>query len=226
MDSILFHGSSQVVDAPAKEKGKLHNDYGQGFYCTPDIELAREWACSEKPQAFVGHYSFEPSFKLKVCNLSGKDYHVLNWLAVLVRNRCFETKHPVASSVKEYLLEVFLPDLSAFDVIRGYRADDAYFDIASSFIDNSISLRQLSRALHLGNLGEQYFIQSEKAFEALTFTSAEIVDHDIYYRKRLLRDQQAREAFKTLKKEAFRPDDIFAIDILRGKWKNDDERIR
>ena len=31
-------------------------------------------------------YSFEPSFALKVCDLSGPDYHVLNWLAVLLVN--------------------------------------------------------------------------------------------------------------------------------------------
>ena len=31
-------------------------------------------------------YSFEPSFALKVCDLSCPDYHVLNWLAVLLVN--------------------------------------------------------------------------------------------------------------------------------------------
>lgn len=226
MENVLFHGSWLVVEFPAREKGKVHNDYGQGFYCTPDMELAREWACTEKEQAFVSHYSFDPSYELKLCNLSGKDYHILNWLAVLVKNRCFETRHPVAASVKEYILQEFLPDLSGYDVIYGYRADDAYFDIASSFLDNGISLRQLGRALRLGKLGGQYFLQSEKAFEALTFLSAEPVDHPVYYQKRLLRDRKAREAFRTMKAETFEPGDVFAIDILREKWKNNDKRIR
>ena len=42
----LFHGSPQIIEAPALAKGKPNNDYGKGFYCTESIELAKEWACS------------------------------------------------------------------------------------------------------------------------------------------------------------------------------------
>ena len=38
----LFHGSSEIVDSPRYGFGHVHNDYGQGFYCTKEIELARE----------------------------------------------------------------------------------------------------------------------------------------------------------------------------------------
>ncbi len=27
--------------------GSSTNDYGQGFYCIEDIELAKEWACKD-----------------------------------------------------------------------------------------------------------------------------------------------------------------------------------
>ena len=40
----LYHGSDVIVGQPEYGKGKLNNDYGRGFYCTEDINLAREWA--------------------------------------------------------------------------------------------------------------------------------------------------------------------------------------
>ena len=40
MKKIIYHGSKEIINKPKKEKGKINNDYGQGFYCTFDIELA------------------------------------------------------------------------------------------------------------------------------------------------------------------------------------------
>lgn len=39
----IYHGSKDKIEKPLYGKGKLHNDYGQGFYCTQDIEMAKEW---------------------------------------------------------------------------------------------------------------------------------------------------------------------------------------
>ena len=43
----LYHGSENIIDVPTYGKGARHNDYGKGFYCTEDIELAKEWACAK-----------------------------------------------------------------------------------------------------------------------------------------------------------------------------------
>ena len=40
----LYHGSPERVEQPLLAKGKLTNDYGQGFYCTENLELAKKWA--------------------------------------------------------------------------------------------------------------------------------------------------------------------------------------
>lgn len=222
----MFHGSARVVQNPSKNGGRIHNDFGQGFYCTPDIGLAREWACTEAPSAFVNHYSFEPSFPLKVCDLSEPSFHILNWMAILLKNRQFDTKFGLPSAVKEYILQEFLPDLGPYDVIRGWRADDSYFSFAQMFLSGTISLEQLGRALRLGGLGEQVFLQSERAFEALVFVSAERVDKAIYYPQRVARDSKARETFGKMKMEKDVTDGIFSLDIYREKWKNDDPRLR
>lgn len=226
METILFHGSDKVIDWPTKRGGKVHNDFGQGFYCTPDWELAREWACTEYPSAFANHYCFEPAFDLKVCDLSGPDYHVLNWLAILLVNRVFETRHPVPQALKAYIIQTFLPDLSGFDIIRGYRADDSYFDYARFFLDGGMNLDQLRDAMRLGNLGEQIFLQSERAFEALVFLSAEPVDRSVYLPRRQVRETRARDEFHKIKYGPKVFEGIFALDLYRQQIKNDDARLR
>ena len=226
MESILYHGSSRIVEHPSKQGGRVHNDFGQGFYCTADIGLAREWACSEAPSAFVNHYSFEPSYDLKVCDLSSPGFHVLNWLAVLLINRVFDTKQDAPAAIKDYIIREFLPDLSGFDVIRGYRADDSYFDYARSFLDGGLNLDQLRQAMRLGNLGEQIFLQSEKAFESLVFLTAEPVDKTVYLPQRGQRELRAREEFHQMKSGPKVFEGIFALDLYRNKIKNDDARLR
>ena len=42
MKKILYHGSEFLIEKPEFGKGARHNDYGRGFYCTENIELARE----------------------------------------------------------------------------------------------------------------------------------------------------------------------------------------
>ena len=223
LSNVLFHGSDHIVEAPWPGGGKIHNDYGPGFYCTEKLEMAREWACTEQPAAFVNHYAFEPSTPLTILNLEEPPYHVLNWLAILLKNREFDPKHTLAREGKEYILQEFLPQTQNFDIIIGYRADDSYFGIASSFLSGGLSLQQLQYALRLGLLGKQVFLQSEKAFDALVFLTAEAVDKSTYLPLRNQRDAHARDAFRNMlpAKEG-----IFMLDILRNQWRNNDARLR
>ena len=56
----IYHGSSVIVEKPALSKGKMSNDYGRGFYCTEDVEMAKEWACKGKePPAFANVYELD-----------------------------------------------------------------------------------------------------------------------------------------------------------------------
>ena len=38
----IYHGSEFCIEKPEYGKGKPYNDYGLGFYCTEEIELAKE----------------------------------------------------------------------------------------------------------------------------------------------------------------------------------------
>ena len=225
---ILYHGSQQIVQAPVFGKGKKENDYGLGFYCTQSLELAKEWACPILNDGFVNKYSLNTR-GLKTLNLNSSEYHILNWLALLLANRKIDLSQnkQVGLRGREYIIENFMPDIIGYDVIIGYRADDRYFAFAKDFVQNGISVRQLASAMKLGELGEQVVLMSEKAFSRIQFESYEIAESDIYYYRRVEREARANEAFNAMHNGTdFLDSDIYMLDILREGIKNNDPRLR
>ena len=102
-------------------------------------------------------------------------YSILNWIAILLKNRHFDIDSEFSMASKEYLLENFLIDTTDYDVVIGYRADDSYFSFANGFISNTLSLNGLNKALRLGYLGTQIVLISDKAINNLFFEKAEKV---------------------------------------------------
>ncbi len=220
----LYHGSSEIIKEPVFGKGKEYNDYGRGFYCTEHLELAKEWSCTEGIDGFANKYEFDIA-DLKILNLSSHEYTILHWLALIMDNRKFKLAAPVMKSGTYWLKENFLVDINEYDLIIGYRADDSYFSFAKAFMSNTISLKQLSYAMHLGKLGEQYVLKSEKAFERIKFETFFLADNTVYYARRKAKDQEARRAFlKELEKEDV--NGIYMRDIIREEMKSDDPRLR
>lgn len=210
---ILYHGSENIIEAPFLGGGKENNDYGQGFYCTREIELAREWACTESVSAYVNKYELDIT-DLNVLDLSKEKFSTLNWLAILVNFRRIRVNTPVMRRAIEWLISHFLIDISEYDVIVGYRADDSYFSFARAFINNTITLGQLAYAMQLGELGVQYVLKTEKSFVSLKYVGFEPVDRTIYYAKRKRRDELARVAFmKELEREE--PKGIFIRELMK-----------
>ena len=142
-----------------------------------------------------------------------------------MKHRKVRLSTPVMKRGREWLIEHFLPDITDFDVIIGYRADDSYFSFARAFVNNEISLNQLSYAMRLGKLGEQVVLKSKKAFDEIKFVSYEACDNTIYYAKRKARDDEAREAFNA----EIETDDLNGLymrDIIREEVTPDDARLR
>lgn len=223
---IIYHGSSIIIEKPRFGDGNPRNDYGKGFYCTQSIELAKEWACTnDKFDGFVNKYIVNID-QLHILNLSASEYNILNWLAILLSNRTFAISNQITLRAKEYIDREFLPDYTKYDAIIGYRADDSYFSFAEDFINNTISLRQLEKAMHLGNLGEQFVLKSKKAFEKIEFIESETADKEIYFLKRMARDRAARDEYLGKERYASILDDLYIIDILREGMKNNDSRLQ
>jgi len=213
MKLTLYHGSPEIVQRPEYGKGKEYNDYGQGFYMTENRGIAREWAVSAGTSGFVNEYTIETD-DLNVLDLGSEEYNILHWLALLVDNRRLRISTPLMEEAKEWLLDSYLVDLGFYDAVKGYRADDSYFAFARAFLSNSITLEQLSLAMRLGKLGEQFVIKSRFAFDMLEYRGYDIVNSAEYYPKRKARDEQARKAYYEILEG--NKDGLYIRDLMKG----------
>jgi hypothetical protein len=203
--------------------GKKHNDYGYGFYCTSHREMAMEWAVSGNKCGYANSYEIDTR-GLTVFKLN--DYPILIWLTVLIENRLFQLTSPLAREAYRYLTKEFHVDYRKYDIITGYRADDSYFSFAQDFLNGTISVSQLSRAMKLGNLGEQIVIRSKKAFERLVYLDSYEADNLIWYPKRKERDDKAREDYFNTDRMNYIKGDIYITRILDEEMKPSDERLQ
>ena len=220
----LYHGSENIIEKPVYGKGAHYNDYGKGFYCTENIELAKEWACAKQKNGYANIYDLDLS-ELNVLNLNSGSYNILNWLAILADNRTYWQNGSIAEPAKNYIKENFLPDISTYDVIIGYRADDSYFSFAQDFVSGVISLQKLAQAMRLGKLGEQIVLKSPKAFAQIQFAGYENADAEEYYIKKNEREREARRQYRRNKKEQADVNELFILDIMREEIKNGDARL-
>lgn len=219
---IIYHGSKDIIEKPEFGKGNAKNDYGLGFYCTENVELAKEWACIDnETNGYANRYEIDLD-KYRVLDLREKRYTILNWMAILLKFRTFDVNSPISAQAKQYLIENFYVDVNDYDVIIGYRADDSYFSFAKDFINNTISVEQLSEAMRLGELGIQIVLKSKRAFETLKYMNYELAECDEYYVKRISRDKKARETYLSGYRKNFVTDGTFVMDIIRKGLKNGD----
>ena len=154
----LYHGSNCIVKKPDLSKGYERNDYGQGFYTTRDKEKANEWALNTKGKSYRNEYRLN-LHGLKVCQLD--KYGSLAWIAEVLANRGIgDSDDGVKQELADGLVAKYRIDASNYDIIIGYRADDSYFRIIKDFMDNILTVFEVERYFHKGDLGTQIFLKS------------------------------------------------------------------
>lgn len=79
---IVYHGSSKIIEKPIWGMGNPNNDYGLGFYCTENEELAKEWACSSESDGYANKYSLDltDTYKLIKRNIKIAKNHIMRTL--------------------------------------------------------------------------------------------------------------------------------------------------
>lgn len=195
---IVYHGSSNQDIIPTFGLGEEKHDYGKGFYLTENIELAKEWAvCTpNEVSGWVHKYELDLS---ELAVLDFEQENILSWLAELM-------KHRQADSSKRYrmLSEKFIArygiNTTAYDVIKGWRANASYFYIAKAFVRDEIDVDILEELMMLGGLGIQYCIKTEKAYGKLIECKEEMiaVNYQEFNQKYNERDIGARENMRQL----------------------------
>ncbi len=225
LERIIYHGSSNLIKHPVYGKRKPYNDYGLGFYCTENPDLAKEWAVNESQDGYLNSYKIDDT-DLSILKLTDKEFGILHWLNILLQNRQFDMPSPLAREAKKYINENFSIAYEEYNVIIGYRADDSYFSFAQDFLNGTISFRQLNHAMRLGNLGEQFVLKSKKAFDKLVFCEYEKADKNLWYPRKELRDRTARQEYYNMDKNQYQRGDIYIVSIIDQEMKSDDKRLR
>ena len=174
MERIIYHGSETIIEKPEYLKGNVHNDYGLGFYCCSNKELAKEWAAKKTGHGYINRYQIRDD-RLKILDLTKPPYNdVLNWVALLMHNRelSSDLRNNFPRELK-YLDDKYLIDVSKYDIVIGYRADDSYFRFPEAFVRSEITLESLNKIFQAGELGKQYVLISERAFNLVHFLDYE-----------------------------------------------------
>ena len=221
----IYHGSEHIIKKPIFGYGKTYNDYGLGFYCTEEIEMAKEWGVNFDRNGYANIYEIETD-SLNILDLNNDKYIILHWLAILLENREFDVPSGLAAEAKEYILKNFTVDYKKYDAIIGYRADDSYFSFAQDSINGTISYHQLGNALRLGKLGQQFVLKSKKAFDNLKYLGYETAESKEWFEKKDLRDKLARREYFDVERNKRQRGDIYIAQIIDEEMKADDTRLR
>lgn len=148
---------------------------GEEIYANSDCEYtenrqkADEWAASmgNIENATTNEYVLDLQ-GLNILNLD--DYGPLTWIAEIAYNR--HAKSELALLAAELICDMYKVDTSNADIIIGYRAGGVYMNALNAFLEGTITVDETERLFRMANLGEQYFLKSEKAFEQIVFTTS------------------------------------------------------
>lgn len=198
----IYHGNKDKNMIPTYGVGEENNDYGRGFYTTPDIESGKEWAMSAYTSGSTGYlHTYEINTAgLKILDLTALDS--LYWIAELLAHRTVNTNGRVAleDNIRKFIKKYKL-NTSEYDIIIGYRADDSYFMYAQEFVIGNIYKENMEKALRCGKLGIQVFIKSKKAFSMLKKAAEPEIVPEKYMQKYKNSRKIADEEYRRLRNE-------------------------
>ena len=76
MEKIIYHGSDHIIEKPKFGYGKPYNDYGIGFYCTQNPNMAKEWGVGIDHNGYANRYKIECD-GLTILDLNAPGYTLL-----------------------------------------------------------------------------------------------------------------------------------------------------
>lgn len=195
---ILYHGSPNKEVVPTYGLGNDKHDYGRGFYLTESPALASEWSvCNPVEKNGWVHKFILDTSDLKILDFEKHD--ILSWLAELMKHRDADTGRRYKVLAPRFI-EKYQISTEDYDVIKGWRANASYFYIAKCFVRDEVDISILPDLLKLGDLGIQYCLKSEKAFQALKeeHSALKEVEFSKANPQYIQRDRTVREAMYAL----------------------------
>lgn len=144
---ILYHGTASIFEKPDLSFSREDIDFGVGFYCTEDLEMAKIWA-SNKNRSIVNTYEFDLS-DLKIYHFEANE----EWLKFIQGNRLGE-------ETKDY---------SSYDILIGPTADDKLFATLNRFIDGEYTAEEAVDVINIMGYNNQIVLRNDKAIDNIKF---------------------------------------------------------
>ena len=175
----LYHGNPSANFKPYYGGGMDYHDYGKGLYCTEDLNSAKEWACQWEhlEASYVYQYTLDLA-GLNILNLLNHPPEVA--LAILAERRYEKKEPPLRKARRIKFIEKYGMDISPYDLVIGWRADDKYFQFLRDFLRMDISIESTIKAFHLGELGAQAVILSQKAYNQTALSAQMEISGEAY----------------------------------------------
>lgn len=208
---ILYYGSPNKEIIPTYGLGNDRHDYGKGFYLTESPALASEWSvCNPiEKNGWVHKFMLDTS-ELNI--LDFQKYDILSWLAELMKHRDADTGRRYKVLAPKFI-EKYQIASEGYDVIKGWRANASYFYIAKCFVRDEVDLEILPDLLKLGDLGIQYCLKTERAFQCLEedYSALREIEYSRVNPQYTQRDKTAREAmYDLINSEKNKIDNVFS----------------
>lgn len=161
---MLYHGSKYEVVNPEFGKGNPENDYGLGFYCTRELNLAKEWSVTANESGIVNKYSIDIS-GLKILNL--QDLGVIDWLVILMNHRADDSYF---SFVRDFIDErIYVEDLKELllagnlglqYVLKSKKAFERLKFIESEIVDKEYFKYRKNRDTNARNIRDEILLKN------------------------------------------------------------------
>lgn len=219
---IFYHGSKKLIQTPIVNGSTSTNDYGPAFYLTTNLQSAKSWACKYDELGVVNKYKVrnESYETFKILDLTKSDkFSVLNWVAILVHFKLVnQLYNGIDKNVLEWLEKYYI-DISEYDVVVGYRADDSYWLFPKEFLENKLPIEDLERVYLLGDLGIQHVFISEKAINSLEFSGAIECEEEFLGKHKSI-VSKANQIFNEILMQTFDPNKTYLADLMRKDYEN------
>jgi hypothetical protein len=199
----IYHGSLDASLRPFFGGGMDYHDYGNGFYCTEDIESAKEWACQHEGITESHVYQYDLKFSEAISILDMSEMEPVYWLSALDQYRFGRNEPALRRERRLSFIDAFPVNCENYDIIIGWRANDRYFAYLKYFLNSDISYEAVSKAIRLGNLGKQVVIKGALAYEQLVQAGEKLTlsgdEYCKYSRQYLDREKEAGEQLQAVR---------------------------
>ena len=143
---IVYHGSSQIVEAPEIRIAIFNKDFYFGFYCTIMRKQAERWATRYGQTGYVNLYEYCPDNNLKMLKFEKMTEEWLDFIAACRVGRAHN-----------------------YDIVEGPMADDTIFNYVQGFIDGKYSRAAFWELAKFKYPTHQISFHTARALTALKF---------------------------------------------------------